>query len=137
MFRSLLNLDRFRRITAIAAGRARALRNWYLEAGYTQEETRGNNLLKQWLSPEQLAQYESHRYFDVIGRQSGKHYRILYGTAMNIREMDPRGRAAVGWCFVPRGTLVAGHVMLAQKIALETDERSALAVAKKFAAVWD
>ena len=98
---------------------------------------RGINLLKQWLSPEQLAQYESHRYFDVIGRQSGKHYRILYGTAMNIREMDPRGRAAVGWCFVPRGTLVAGHVMLAQKIALETDERSALAVAKKFAAVWD
>ena len=76
MFRSLLNLDRFRRITAIAAGRARALRNWYLEAGYTQEEMRGISLLKQWLSPEQLAQYESHRYFDVIGR----HYRILrYG----------------------------------------------------------
>jgi hypothetical protein len=33
--------------------------------------------------------------------------------------------------------LVAGDVMLAQKIALETDERSALAVARKFAAVWD
>ena len=54
---------------------------------------------------------------------------------MNIREMDPRGRAAVGWCFVPHGTLVAGDVML--KIALETDERSALAVARKFAAAWD
>jgi hypothetical protein len=92
-------------------------------------------LLKQWLSPEQLAQYESHRYFDVIGRPSGKHYRIRYGTAMNIREMDSRGRASVGWCFVPHGTLVAGGVMLAQKIALETDERSALAEARKFAAV--
>jgi hypothetical protein len=56
---------------------------------------------------------------------------------MNIREMDSRGRAAVGWCFVPHGTLVAGDVMLAQKIALETDEWSALAVARKFAAVWD
>lgn len=74
-----LNLDRFRRIAAVAAGWARALRNWYLEAGYTQEEIRGINLLKQWLSPEQLAQYESHRYFDVVGRQSGKHYRIRYG----------------------------------------------------------
>ena len=101
MFRSLLSLDRFRRIAAVAAGRERALRNWYLEAGYTQEETRGINLLKQWLSPEQLAQYESHRYFDVIGRQSGKHYRILYGTAMNIREMDPRveGQQSAGVLF--------------------------------------
>jgi len=137
MFGTLLNLGRFRRITVLAAGRARALRKWYLEAGYSQEEIRGINLLKRWLSPEQLAQYESHRYFDVIGRQSGKRYRIRYGTAMNIREMDPRERAAVGWCFVPHGTLVAGDVMLAQKIALETDERSALAVARKFAAAWD
>ena len=103
MFRSLLNLDRFRRITAIAAGRARALRNWYLEAGYTQEETRGINLLKQWLSPEQLAQYESHRYFDVIGRQSGKHYRTLFGTAMNIREMDPRGGQQSAGVLFPAG----------------------------------
>jgi hypothetical protein len=137
MFGTLLYLGRFRRIIVLAAGRARALRKWYLEAGYTQEEIRGINLLKRWLSPEQLAQYESHRYFDVIGRQSGKRYRIRYGTGMNIREMDPRGRAAVGWCFVPHGTLVAGDVMLAQKIALETDERSALAVARKFAAAWD
>jgi hypothetical protein len=37
-----------------------------------------------------------------------------------------------GWCFVPRGPLVAGDVMLAQKIALETDESGALAVAKNF-----
>jgi hypothetical protein len=33
------------------------------------------------------------------------------------------------WCFVPEGNLVAGDVMLAQKIALETNERAALAVA--------
>jgi hypothetical protein len=88
--------------------------------------------VKEWLSPEQLAQYESYRYFDVIGRQSGKRYRIRYGTAMNICEMDSRGRIAAGWCFVPHETLVAGDIMLAQKIALETDEWSALAVARKF-----
>ena len=110
--------------------------NWYLEAGYTQAEIRGINLLKEWLSPEQLAQYKSYGYFDVFGRQSGKRYRIRYGAAMNICEMDSRGRIAVGWCFVPHETLVAGDVMLAQKIALETDEWSALAVAKKFIPVW-
>ena len=135
MFRNLLK--RFRWIIVGISRGARAIGNCYLEAGCTQAEIRAVNLLKEWLSPEQLAQYESDRYFDVIGRQSGKRYRIRYGTAMNIREMDPRGRAAVGWCFVPHGTLVAGDVMLAQKIALETDERSALAVARKFAAVWD
>ena len=38
--------------------------------------------------------------------------------------MNSRGKIAAGWCFVPNETLVAGDVMLAQKIALETDEWS-------------
>jgi hypothetical protein len=33
---------------------------------------------------------------------------------------------------VPNGYLVAGDVLLAQKIAMETDERGALTVAKQF-----
>jgi hypothetical protein len=89
-------------------------------------------LLRQWLSPEQLAQYDARSYFEVTGCDSGKRYRISHGTSMNIRELDGDGRARVGWCFVPRGYLVAGDVMLAQKIALETDERGALAAANKF-----
>jgi hypothetical protein len=40
----------------------------------------------------------------------------------------------MGWCFVPEGSLVAGDVMLAQKIALETSEYAALAVARRFLA---
>jgi hypothetical protein len=32
----------------------------------------GITLLKEWLSPEQLAQFESHSFFDVIGKHSGK-----------------------------------------------------------------
>ena len=132
MFGELLNTDRLRRIMMVAARRARAIGNWCLEAGYTQAEIRGNNLLKPWLSPEQLAQYESYRYFDVIGDQSGKRYRIRYGIAMNVCEMNSRGKIAAGLCFVPNETLVAGDVMLAQKIALETDEWRALAVAIKF-----
>ena len=57
MFGNLLNVDRLRRIITVGARRARALVNWYLEAGCTQSERRGINLLKEWLSPEQLAQY--------------------------------------------------------------------------------
>jgi hypothetical protein len=37
----------------------------------------------------------------------------------------------MGWCFVPKGSLVTGDVMLAQKIALETFECRALAVANR------
>jgi hypothetical protein len=51
---------------------------------------------------------------------------------MNVYELDNAGRPRVGWCFVPNDHLVAGDVMLAQKIALETDERGALAVARNF-----
>jgi hypothetical protein len=51
---------------------------------------------------------------------------------MNVHEMDDAGDSKSGWCFVPNRRLVAGDVMLAQKIALETSENSALAVANKF-----
>ena len=60
-------------------------------------------------------------------------YRIQYGTSMNVYELDDTGRLKMGWCFVPQGCLVAGDVMLAQKIALETFESRALLVARRFA----
>jgi hypothetical protein len=50
----------------------------------------------------------------------------------NVHEIDAAGRSNVGWCFVPVGYLVAGDIMLAQKVALETNESSALAVANAF-----
>ena len=89
-------------------------------------------LLREWLSPEQLAQYDRFGYFDVTGCDSGKRYRIRHGTGTNIYEMDETGQTRTGWCFVPDGYLVAGDVVLAQKIALETDELGALTVAKHF-----
>ena len=39
-------------------------------------EARGLKLLKEWLSPAQLSVYETHRYFDVVGCDSGATYRI-------------------------------------------------------------
>jgi len=100
--------------------------------GYGESEARGLELLKEWLSPEQFAQYDAKSYFEVTGCHSGKRCRISHGTSMNIYELDGAGRPRVGLCFVPKGYLVAGDVMLAQKIALETDERRALMVANKF-----
>jgi hypothetical protein len=49
---------------------------------------------------------------------------------MNVYELKEGG--VVGWCFVPEGYLAIGDVMLAQKIALESNERAALAVANNF-----
>jgi len=95
-------------------------------------EARGITLLRQWLSPEQQAQFASSKYFEVVGCDSGRRYRIRHGTGTNVHEVDDAGRPVVGWCFVPSGHLVAGDVMLAQKIALETNERAALAVANRF-----
>ena len=95
-------------------------------------EARALTLLKGWLSPKQRACYERFRYFDVIGCDSGKRYRIHYGTTTNVHEIDAAGHPKVGWCFVPVGYLVAGDIVLAQKIALETNEFAALAVANSF-----
>jgi hypothetical protein len=88
--------------------------------------------LRQWLSTSQRKQFDANEYFDVIGCDTGRRYRIYYGRAMNVHELDEAGRLKMGWCFLPKGYLVAGDVMLAQKIALETFERKALAVAQRF-----
>ncbi len=100
--------------------------------GLENREARGIKLLRQWLSPQQRAQFDADRYFDVIGCASGKRYRISYGSATNVLEVNGAGRPTVGLCFVPMGHLVPGDVMLAQKIALETNEVGALAVANRF-----
>jgi len=111
--------------------RLQALNEWNLRA-HEASETRGIALLQEWLSAEQRAQFDAHHYFEVTGSSSGKRYRIHYGTTTNVHEVDDEGRPRMGWCFRPIGAMVAGDVMLAQKIALETDERAALAVANRF-----
>ena len=149
MFGQLLrNAERLRLFLSECGRRARVLRDGLLRQpdridpssrfvpgfryGYGEREARGIKLLREWLSPEQFAQYDARSYFEVTGCHSGTRYRISHGTSMNIHELDGAGRPRVGLCFAPKGYLVAGDVMLAQKIALETDERAALAVANKF-----
>jgi len=66
--------------------------------GYGEREARGLELLKEWLTPEQIAQYDAKSYFEVTGCHSGKRYRISHGTSMNIHELDgaPAVRGLVG-----------------------------------------
>jgi hypothetical protein len=134
MFEQLLHIanGQLRRLLT----EAQAIRRRYRELGLNEAEVRGLRLLRRWLSPEQLAQYEAHNYFDVRGCHSGKRYRIRHGTVTNIYELNHAGRPHAGWCFVPKDCLVAADIILAQKIALETDERGALAVAKQFPPRW-
>ena len=139
MFRQPLRnaKERLRLFLSERGRRARALLDRLrpqpvLGSRYREREARGLELLKEWLSSEQSVQYDAKSYFEVIGCHSGKRYRISHGNSMNIHELDGAGHPCVGWCFVPKGYLVAGDVMLAQKIALETDERGALTVANKF-----
>ncbi len=48
---------------------------------------------------------------------------------MNVEELDRNGRRVCLLCFVPKGELALGDIMLAQKLALELFEPQALAVA--------
>jgi hypothetical protein len=95
-------------------------------------EARGLQLMRNWLSAEQCAQFDRFGYFDVRGSVSGKKYRIHFRVSANIQEIGDDGKALCGWCFAPDRYLVPGDVMLAQKIALETRECTALAIANQF-----
>jgi hypothetical protein len=87
---------------------------------------RGIQLLVKNLSPGQRAQYEREGYFEVTGGQTEKRYRI---ETYMVKEIGTNGKFTRSLCFVPKGGLVAGDVMLAQKLALELFESDALAVA--------
>ena len=125
----------FRRCSPPAAcSRINALRKLYRKfLAENTIEARGLRLMRGWLSPDQREQFDHSGYFEVVGCDSGKRYRIYHGIlSFNVYEIDDADRPKVGLCFMPLGGLVAADVILAQKIALETDERSALAVANRF-----
>jgi len=117
-----------------ACSRIKALRKQYRKfLAENTSEARGLRLMRGWLSPHQREQFDHSGYFEVFGCHSGKRYRIYFGIVPpNVYEIDHAGRLKVGLCFMPLGRLAAGDVIVAQKIALETDEHSALKVANRF-----
>jgi hypothetical protein len=95
-------------------------------------KAKGMKLLLENLTAEQSRQYHRFGYFDVVGSKTGKGYRIRHGTSRNVNELFEENRLGSGRCFMPRGDLVAGDCMLAQKIMLENCEEEALKVALLF-----
>ena len=101
-------------------------------------DQRALELLKAWLSPDQARTFEETGIvrFNVRGSHSGKLYHVVRTHAYGIVEVDDNGVRVDAWCFVPtydyvKGPLPIYDVMLAQKIALETDELAALRVANR------
>jgi hypothetical protein len=124
---------RFRRSRPDERSRMRAISALFLRHGaQSTPEGRSLRLLRAWLSPAQRAHFTEKGYFEVVGGDTGKQYRIYPGAGMNVCEVDEKGRPTLGLCFVPAGELPIGDVMLSQKIALENCESSALAVARRF-----
>jgi hypothetical protein len=105
-----------------------------LHAERPQAEKKSLALLRSWLTPDQDAQWLRDQTFEVTGCDTGHRYRITASLSMNILELSPSGHAAAKWCFTPKGYMVIGDVLLAQKIALETMEMEALVVANKYRA---
>jgi hypothetical protein len=86
---------------------------------------RSVELLKSWLSPAQLEQYERDGAFEVVGSATGRRYRVTSASIFNVTDLG----TGLEYCFEPVGAPSQGDKMLAQKVALETDELAALAVA--------
>ncbi len=91
-------------------------------------------LLMANLTAAQREQLDRYGYFDVIGGETGRRYRIRFGRELNVDELDDFGKRISSWCFLPEGDLVTGDVMLSQKVALETFEREALRVSNRLGA---
>jgi hypothetical protein len=120
-------------IIASASERFELRTLWGWSAATREAHARGFRLLKKNLSPAQRDQYERRGYFDVIGGETGRRYRIRSGSQANVVQLDKNGRSVRVLCFMPEGELVVGDVMLAQKLALELFEADALRVANRLA----
>ena len=86
-------------------------------------------LLREHLNAPQRQDWDAHGYFYVIGGKTGCRYRIRRGHVLNVEQLGPKGERVARLCFLPKGDLPAGDVLLAQKLALELFETEVLRVA--------
>ena len=89
-------------------------------------------LLREHLNAPQRQDWDAHGYFYVIGGKTGCRYRIRRGHVLNVEQLGPKGQRLERLCFVPKGDLPTGDVLLAQKLALELFETETLSVAVVF-----
>jgi hypothetical protein len=89
---------------------------------------RATTLLRTNLTPEQRATFDQKGIF-YLYTQSGKKYRIEKGYAHNVKLVDETDKVLTTYCAHPAEILPDEDAMLAQKLALETDEAGFLGVA--------
>ena len=104
---------------------------WVLDLPLERSHRAGLRLLKENLSPGQRHQLELLNFFDVVGGDTGSHYRIHFDDRMNVEQIDASGKTVAKLCFVPIEHLPVGDTVLAQKLALELFETEALRVAAR------
>lgn len=89
-------------------------------------ESRAEALLLAHLTPEQRDQYKRDGTFEVRGNASNRRYRIAARYFNGVTQLNKKGRATHRLCFYPGRIgsymLPLCDIMLAQKVALETNE---------------
>lgn len=115
-----------------ARARLHALRELYRRFfGENTPDARGRRLLAEWLSPAQRAHPSSTGIsMSSAAIPARPIASIMAPPPTSMRSTRPEMRRWGGAS--SRQAFVPGDVMLAQKIALETDERGALALANRF-----
>lgn len=98
----------------------------------TEADKKAEVLLRGILTPQQIADYEQHKRFDVVS-QSGKVYRLNRGVVRNVVLLDASGKSVRGFCIHPRETVPVADVLVAQKLLIEADEKRFLETANSFA----
>lgn len=106
----------------------RRIATLHVDAHHASSE-RAHALLVACLGPAQRQEFELSRAFTVRG-QSGRRYRIAFGTVANIEVLGSRGELLYRLCAKP-ADLPTPAVMLAQKLMLETCEDEFLAIAAR------
>lgn len=97
-----------------------------------QAEARAEQLLVENLSLKQRVEYLEHKHFTVHGR--GARFRIRKGRNGNIDVVNAEGILTHRLCGHPGIMVPDFDTMLAQKLALETDEDAFIKVANKHVA---
>lgn len=91
-------------------------------------EKRARKLLDEYLTVEQQKTYAFNGSIIVTGNKTGKKYEVHHPSVYELDDNNERGDY---FCFYPTGGLCSHDIVLAKKIALETNEEETLKIANR------
>lgn len=98
---------------------------------HREAEERAEALLLSFLSEEQQHSYHGGQWFEVVGSAGGR-YRIRQGVVGNVDWLNEYGAAGGSLCCHPIAGLPIPDVMLAQMLALITDEEAFVRLSNRY-----